>query len=122
MLQRLVAHLWADPDVAARVARARRASTPRGARRCSPRCAGRGLDASGASGLNVWLPVEDEAAAVAALLARGWAVAPGSRYELDGRGRAIRITTAALEPADAERLADDARRGARARAAAIRSG
>jgi DNA-binding transcriptional MocR family regulator len=120
VLQRLVAHLWADPDVSARVAQAREVyATRREALLAALNR--RGLDASAASGLNVWLPVADEAGAVAALLSRGWAVAAGSRYELDGRGAAIRITSAALEPADAERLAEDAA-WALAPGAAIRSG
>ena len=62
----------------------------------------------------MWLEVRDEAATVAALLTRGWAVAPGSRYALQGRDGAIRITTAALDPADAERAGRRSRRRARA--------
>ena len=120
LLQRLVAHLWRDPAVAERVARAREVYATRREALIAA-LAGRGLDASAASGLNVWLPVAGEAAAVAALLSRGWAVAPGSRYALDGRAGAIRITAAALEPADAERLAEDAA-WALAPAAPVRSG
>jgi len=120
VLQRLVAHLWADPEVSATVARARVLYAARREALLAA-LAARGLDASAVSGLNVWLPVADEAGAVAALLSRGWAVGPGSRYELDGRGSAIRITASALEPADAERFAGDAAL-ALAPARAIRSG
>ena len=105
VLQRLVAELWSDPQTAAGVERAAGVYASRreallGALRA------RGLHPQGASGLNVWLPVADEAATVASLLARGWAVAPGSRYELEGQHGAIRITCAALPPAAAEELAD----------------
>jgi DNA-binding transcriptional MocR family regulator len=106
VIQRLVASLWADPEVTAGVERAagvyaRRREALLGALRS------RGVEAVGASGLNVWLPVREEAAAVASLLSRGWAVAPGSRYALADRRGAIRVTTAALDPADAEVLAAD---------------
>jgi hypothetical protein len=46
-----------------------------------------------------------KAAAVRELLAQGWAVSPGERYRFNSPP-GIRITTAALEPDDAERLAD----------------
>jgi DNA-binding transcriptional MocR family regulator len=93
--QRAAAHLWADTDVqraAATYAQRRNAladllSLPR------PR-----------SGINLWVPVPDEDAAVRALLAEGWAVAPGHPYRLSG-GPAIRITTAALDVSDAPALA-----------------
>jgi len=57
--------------------------------------------------MNVWLPVQDEAGVLAALLARGWVVAPGSPYRLDGAGQGIRITTATLTDSEAARLAGD---------------
>jgi DNA-binding transcriptional MocR family regulator len=63
-----------------------------------------GIVAAGDSGLGVWLPLVDEAAAVRELLVQGWAVAPGERYRFR-TPPGLRITTAALEPADAERLA-----------------
>jgi DNA-binding transcriptional MocR family regulator len=120
VLQRLVAALWGEEGLPERIAAAERLY---GERRRALIAALRreGLDAGGASGLNVWLEVPDEAATVAALLARGWAVAGGGRYKLHDRGGAIRITTAALEPADSERLAADLA-AVLAPAAAIRSG
>lgn len=65
----------------------------------------RGLEAVGGSGLGVWLPLADEAAAVRELLLQGWAVSPGERYRF-GSEPGIRITTADLQPAEAGRLAD----------------
>ncbi len=58
---------------------------------------------------------------MASLLARGWAVAPGRRYALADHRGAIRVTTAALDPADAEVLAADLA-AVLAPATAIRSG
>jgi DNA-binding transcriptional MocR family regulator len=68
--------------------------------------AAREVEAAGDSGLGVWVPLADEAAAVRELLVRGWAVSPGERYRFHGPP-GIRITTADLEPDEAERLADD---------------
>ena len=48
------------------------------------RLAERGVQANGASGLNVWIPVGDETGVVGALLQRGWVVAPGGHYRLAG--------------------------------------
>ena len=67
--------------------------------------AARGVDASGDSGLGVWVALADEAAAARELLVQGWAVSPGERYRFHS-APGIRITTATLEPDEAERLAD----------------
>ncbi len=109
VIQRLVASLWADPEVSADVERAAAVYARRREALLAALDA-RGLHAHGVSGLNVWLEVREEAATVASLLSRGWAVAPGSRYSLQGHAGAIRITVAALEPADAEILAADVAR------------
>jgi DNA-binding transcriptional MocR family regulator len=68
--------------------------------------AGHGIPAWGRSGFNVWVPVPDEDAVIAGLLARGWAVAGGERFRLR-TGPAVRITAAQLEPRAARRLAAD---------------
>ncbi|MFD7922314.1 aminotransferase class I/II-fold pyridoxal phosphate-dependent enzyme [Streptomyces sp. NPDC059740] len=65
-----------------------------------------GVSARGASGLNVWVPVWDESAVVGGLRSRGWWVAAGARFRV-ATGPAVRITTAGLLPAEAERLAAD---------------
>ena len=65
------------------------------------------MRAHGASGLNVWVPVEDETGTVGALMQRGWVVAPGAPYRLPGGSPGVRVTTAALERREAERLAGD---------------
>jgi hypothetical protein len=44
---------------------------------------------------------------IAAMLQRGWVLAPGEPYRLPGSEPAVRITTATLAPKDAEALAGD---------------
>jgi DNA-binding transcriptional MocR family regulator len=105
ILQHLVLALWSDPSSGRRLARAsdiyrQRREAMLGA------LSHRGIAAGGASGLNVWIPVREEALTVRALLERGWAVMPGERFRLH-TPPAIRVTTAALKPRDAERLASD---------------
>ncbi len=67
---------------------------------------GRGIAAHGASGLNVWVPVRDEAAVVNGLRSRGWWVAAGARFRL-AAGPGVRITTMGLRPSEANALAAD---------------
>jgi DNA-binding transcriptional MocR family regulator len=100
VLQRMVVALWRDraPARAGRVYTERRNALLRELRE-------RGIAAHGASGLNVWIPVAEESATVQAMLHAGWAVKAGERYRL-ASPPAIRVTTAALTPADAARFAD----------------
>lgn len=83
--------------------------------------AARGIEAHGHSGLNVWVPVSDESAALSALIAHGYAAAPGSWFRIRS-GPALRVTTAALDPDDASRVAEalaEAAGGRRERALAV---
>jgi DNA-binding transcriptional MocR family regulator len=111
ILQRLVVELWRDDAVAATVAAAREAYA---LRRESLRTAllARGLAARGRTGINVWVPVPDETAAVARLRDDGYAVAPGSLHRI-GAPPALRITVSTLDPRRVERLADAVARAAR---------
>ena len=101
LLQRTVAALWAAEDTtpAAGSYRARRDGL-------LDELAGRGVRAHGRSGLNVWVPVPDETAAIAGLLQRGWAVAAGARFRIDSRP-GIRVTVSLLTAAELPRLAED---------------
>jgi DNA-binding transcriptional MocR family regulator len=104
ILQQLAALLLADKATAQLLARAERVYAERRQALVSA-LATRGIEAAGDSGLGVWLPLADEAATVRELLAQGWAVSPGERYRFQS-APGIRITTAALEPDEAEHLAD----------------
>jgi DNA-binding transcriptional MocR family regulator len=65
----------------------------------------RGIEAHGETGLNIWIPVPDETAAATGLLARGWAVAPGSWFRVRS-GPGVRVTIAGLRVEEASPLAD----------------
>jgi len=101
ILQRIVVSLWRDraPARAGRVYTERRERLLRELR-------ARGIEAHGPSGLNVWIPVSEESTTIQSLLHLGWAVKAGERYRI-ASPPAIRVTIAALEPADAARFAED---------------
>lgn len=104
LLQNLAVGLWRDDAATQLVGRAEGAYSRRRTLLCDA-LAGRGLVAQGRSGLNVWIPVPDETAAMTRLFAAGWAAAPGSRYRI-GSAPGIRVTIAALEDAEIDALAD----------------
>ncbi|GDY51262.1 GntR family transcriptional regulator [Streptomyces violaceusniger] len=86
VLQETVARLMTDPETQALVAAARSAYARRREALLAALSA-RGIAAHGASGMNVWVPVRDEAAVVNGLRTRGWWVAAGARFRLAaGRG------------------------------------
>jgi DNA-binding transcriptional MocR family regulator len=106
LLQQTAAELWASQETRALLARAGRSY----ARRCAAlttALARRGIIARG-GGLGVWIPLTEQApgetGTTQRLLDRGWAVSPGERYRFR-TGPGLRVTTAALSPDDAERLA-----------------
>ena len=65
----------------------------------------RGVEARGRSGLNVWVPVDDEGAVVAAMQQRGFAIRSGARFRLEAPP-AVRITVASCSDEVLERAAD----------------
>jgi DNA-binding transcriptional MocR family regulator len=76
--------------------------------------AARGVEVAGTEGLNVWVPVQDETAAVVRLASQGIGVAPGSPFRLrpDADGGHVRVTVGLVrEGAEhvAEAVADAAR-------------
>ena len=103
LLQDIVTALWTDPATEALLARA--ADTYA---RCRAALIGalaaRGIAAHGRSGLNVWVPVPEEAPVVQALAQDGWAVRAGERYRIRS-GPAVRVTIAGLAERDAGRVA-----------------
>lgn len=103
VLQQIAAFFLRDKATARLLARAERTYAERRAALVSA-LAAKGVEAAGDPGLGVWVPLADEAAAVRELLVQAWAVSPGERYRFR-TAPGIRITTAALEPDGAERLA-----------------
>ncbi|OBH58657.1 aminotransferase class I/II-fold pyridoxal phosphate-dependent enzyme [Mycobacterium sp. E2479] len=103
-LQRLAADLWSDQAAAVLVATAERHYAASRQRLCSA-LGERGLSAHGRSGLNVWVPVPDEAVAISRLLGAGWAAAPGSRFRMTTPA-GIRITISDLTLDEIDPLAD----------------
>ena len=104
ILQQVAALLLREKATAQVLARAERIYSER-RRALVSALSVRGIEATGDSGLGVWVPLADEAATVGELLLRGWAVSPGERYRFHSPP-GIRITTADLEPDEAEKLAD----------------
>lgn len=101
LLQQIVLAMWEDPMVSRQLEGASVAYRERRSAVCSELTA-RGIEVLAPTGLNVWVPVDDEATASSALLARGWLVAPGRSFRI-ASPPAIRVTTAALP---AERAAE----------------
>jgi DNA-binding transcriptional MocR family regulator len=102
VLQRLLLRLWQDDDVAAAVAAA---AAGYARRRLGLRDAlsARGLEAHGATGINVWVRVRDETRAVAIMRDSGYAVAPGSLFRIS-TPPGIRLSVGPLSDADLEPL------------------
>ena len=105
ILQDAVVEMWSDPDVG----RLLEAAAQTYARRRSAlieSLAAAGVRAFGRSGMNVWIPVHEEARTGQLLAAAGWGVRAGEPFRLRSPS-AIRVTTASLQPKDAETLAGD---------------
>jgi len=103
VLQRLVARMMRDPEVNLGVART---ADLYASRRRALLAALRefGLEAHGASGLNVWVPVPDESIAVRAMEERGFAIRAGSRFRIRSP-QGVRLTVAALDESEANDVA-----------------
>ncbi|GAB1812774.1 aminotransferase class I/II-fold pyridoxal phosphate-dependent enzyme [Mycobacterium sp. MUNTM1] len=117
VLQRLAVGLWSDRAAGELVAAAERQYADRRQRLCDA-LTERGLAAHGRSGLNVWVPVPDEAVAVSRLLGAGWAAAPGSRFRMNTPA-GIRITISDVTPEEIDPLADAVVRAVRPAGRAI---
>lgn len=105
LLQRSVAMLLADAAVERGLQTAARTYAER-RQALIAALARQGIEARGRSGLNVWIPVREEALPLQALAAAGWALKAGERYRSKSPP-ALRVTIASLKPAEAERLAAD---------------
>ncbi|MSO45276.1 MAG: aminotransferase class I/II-fold pyridoxal phosphate-dependent enzyme [Acidobacteria bacterium] len=105
ILQQFVLALWGDPGSGRWIAHAANVYAQRRDALVSALAAHR-IPAHGRSGFHVWIPVREEAVVVQALADRGWGVMAGERCRIRS-APAIRVTTAALFPDVAERLAAD---------------
>jgi DNA-binding transcriptional MocR family regulator len=103
ILQGIVAALWSAPATE-RLMRSAAATYTRRRRALLDALAAEGLHAQGRSGLNVWVPVREEAATMAAMAAAGWSVRAGEPYRIESPP-AVRITVSTLDEKDAPRVA-----------------
>ncbi len=111
MMQSLLFELLTETGARDRVADARRVYHAR-QHAMAAALAGHGLDAAAGDGVNAWLPVADERAALVHLATAGIRVAPGAPFLTSGAGQFVRVTVGLVrEDADtiAAALADAAR-------------
>jgi DNA-binding transcriptional MocR family regulator len=123
LLQRVLAGLLRDDECARRTAAAR-AEYARRRELVVERLATHGIEVPGTDGLNIWVPVRDEAAAVLRLASQGIAVTPGSPFSVEhapgaggtaGPAGHVRVTTGLIRENHAEvadLIADAAAAGA----------
>jgi DNA-binding transcriptional MocR family regulator len=105
ILQDLVAMMWADGATPALLQKA--ADTYAHRRRALIEAlAQHGIEARGRSGLNVWVPVAEEAGVVNAMASKGWAIRAGECYRIKS-APGIRVTVSTLPPEDARKFAAD---------------
>jgi DNA-binding transcriptional MocR family regulator len=103
ILQAIVVELLRDPAVAAMSERARDVyAARRGA--LIDALAERGVEAHGRSGLNIWVPVREEAPMMRALSDAGWLAIAGERFRVMS-SPGIRITISTLQEDEAAELA-----------------
>lgn len=114
LLQRVLAHLLVDDAGCDEVTAARNEYADRRGRFVAE-LAREGVTVGGTDGLNVWVPVHDEAAATVRLAACGIGVAPGTPFNvLPGEGAHVRVTVGLLRT-DIEEVAREVASAARTR-------
>jgi DNA-binding transcriptional MocR family regulator len=92
LLQRLLLGLLTDADAIAEVEHARDEYTRRRGALVRALNA-RGVEVTGGDGLNLWVPVHDESAAIVRLASQGVGVTPGTPFDiLPGGGGHVRVT------------------------------
>jgi DNA-binding transcriptional MocR family regulator len=103
LLQAVVAELLRDPEFDAISAQASEVYTAR-RQALLDALAAHGLSGHGRSGLNVWVPVHEEAPVLSALHDAGWSVLAGERFRLE-TPPGIRVTVATLGEHEAQEVA-----------------
>ncbi|HZW01581.1 MAG TPA: aminotransferase class I/II-fold pyridoxal phosphate-dependent enzyme [Candidatus Deferrimicrobium sp.] len=92
MLQRVLLSLLTDPAAVAAVDRARDEYTRRRIALVEA-LTSRGVDVAAGDGLNLWVPVNDESAAIVRLASQGVGVTPGTPFDVrQGGGGHVRVT------------------------------
>ncbi len=105
ILQGTVLELLREPTTTALVSRAREVYTRR-REDLIDALAARGISARGRSGLNVFVPVSEEAPVIRAMENAGWSLRAGEPHRL-ASAPFVRITAATLKAGDAAKVADD---------------
>ncbi len=105
ILQDLVALMWSDPKVIAML-RTAADTYERGRHTLIEQLAEHGIEARGRSGLNVWIPVAEEAAVVQGMAEKGWAIRAGASYRIRS-ATGIRVTVSTLTRDESRRFAAD---------------
>jgi DNA-binding transcriptional MocR family regulator len=102
VLQRVLLSLLTDPAAIAQVERARHECTRR-REALVDALVSRGVSVKSGDGLNLWVPVHDESAAIVRLASQGVGVTPGSPFDvLPGDGAHVRVTAALVAQGHAE--------------------
>jgi DNA-binding transcriptional MocR family regulator len=104
ILQAVLLDLLTDPAAVDQVAAARAEYARRRAALLAA-LADRGVPAMAADGINMWLPVHDQQAAMVSLAAHGVAVAPGAPFQLGAAADHVRLTVGLVRDGFAD-LAD----------------
>ncbi len=106
LLQAVLLAMLDDPATLAAIDRARHAYATRRAA-FADALATRGIATGGTDGINLWVPVADEQAALIALASQGVGAAPGSPFQVRPDHPHLRLTVGRLgHQADIERVAD----------------
>src|SRR5260370_22272429 len=105
ILQDLVARMWSDPKVLAMLKTAAETYARR-RRALIDALSEHGIEAHGRSGLNVWIPVAEEAVVVDGMAEKGWAIRAGSCYRIKS-ATGIRVTVSTLTRDQSRRFAAD---------------
>lgn len=113
LLQRLVADLWSDPDVALLLRRARDSYAQR-RRALISALADRGVPSRGRTGLNVYIPVVEETPVINVLMHEGWSLRPGEAYRLRSPPF-VRATISLIAATEIDMLAEAIARAVRPR-------
>lgn len=105
LLQQVLVMMLTDPAAVATVASARETYAAR-RRTLVDALARSGIEVRGEDGLNIWVPVADEASALVRLAREGIGVAPGNAFILDRRyPHHIRVTAGLVPEAHGEDVA-----------------